>query len=86
GVYEEWLGKVAAHLASCPCELGCPMCVHSPKCGSRNAPLDKAGALVLARAVLETAGRPGADRRSAPATDAHRALGLAGELPLATRG
>jgi DEAD/DEAH box helicase domain-containing protein len=34
----------------CPCELGCPSCVHSPKCGSGNRPIDKRAA----RFVLES--------------------------------
>ena len=32
-----------------PCEAGCPSCIHSPKCGSNNQPLDKE----VARMVLE---------------------------------
>ncbi|GAB4332683.1 MAG: hypothetical protein Kow0089_00720 [Desulfobulbaceae bacterium] len=29
----------------CPCENGCPSCVHSPKCGSGNRPIDKQACL-----------------------------------------
>jgi DEAD/DEAH box helicase domain-containing protein len=29
----------------CTCDSGCPSCVHSPKCGSGNRPMDKAAAL-----------------------------------------
>ena len=36
----------------CDCELGCPSCVHSPKCGSGNRPIDKAGCLQLLQGLL----------------------------------
>ena len=39
-------------LASCPCEAGCPSCTHSPKCGSGNRPIDKAGALFLISSLI----------------------------------
>jgi DEAD/DEAH box helicase domain-containing protein len=31
-------------ISECPCETGCPSCVHSPKCGSGNRPIDKSAA------------------------------------------
>jgi DEAD/DEAH box helicase domain-containing protein len=47
-----WLAATAATIQSCDCPRGCPSCVQSPKCGSGNEPLDKAGALRLLRLVL----------------------------------
>jgi DEAD/DEAH box helicase domain-containing protein len=32
-------------IRDCSCEEGCPSCVHSPKCGSGNRPIDKEAAL-----------------------------------------
>jgi DEAD/DEAH box helicase domain-containing protein len=48
----EWLTATASAIACCPCSDGCPSCVQSPKCGNGNEPLDKAGALRLAHALL----------------------------------
>jgi len=39
-------------ISSCSCEIGCPSCVHSPKCGSGNRPMDKAAALDLIDMLL----------------------------------
>ncbi|MDR3641793.1 MAG: DEAD/DEAH box helicase [Humidesulfovibrio sp.] len=56
---EELMRRTLAVVRDCPCELGCPSCVHSPKCGSGNRPIDKAAALFLLREL--TGGAPGPD-------------------------
>jgi DEAD/DEAH box helicase domain-containing protein len=47
-----WLTATAAAIKACECPSGCPSCVQSPKCGSGNEPLDKAGAVQVLRLVL----------------------------------
>jgi len=42
---EALLEATRERLRDCDCESGCPACVHSPRCGNGNRPLDKAGAL-----------------------------------------
>lgn len=37
---------------SCGCETGCPSCVHSPKCGSGNRPIDKKSCLFILSEIL----------------------------------
>ncbi|QGY41982.1 DEAD/DEAH box helicase [Pseudodesulfovibrio cashew] len=39
-------------ITGCECELGCPSCVHSPKCGSGNRPIDKRAAQFVLEAIL----------------------------------
>jgi DEAD/DEAH box helicase domain-containing protein len=42
---EALLEATRERLRDCECETGCPGCVHSPRCGNGNRPIDKAGAL-----------------------------------------
>lgn len=44
---EELLERTLQIIIDCECELGCPTCVHSPKCGSGNRPIDKAAAIYM---------------------------------------
>ena len=48
----ELLEKTLMHVRSCECEEGCPSCIHSPKCGSGNKPLDKIAALTVLEGLL----------------------------------
>ena len=52
GRIEELLGKALSLVADCGCEEGCPSCIHSPKCGSGNKPLDKGACLLTLEALL----------------------------------
>jgi DEAD/DEAH box helicase domain-containing protein len=57
----DWLTATRATVASCECEHGCPSCVQSPKCGSGNEPLDKAGAVRVLDVVLDELASAGAE-------------------------
>jgi len=46
------LEKTLDLVKSCGCEEGCPSCIHSPKCGSGNKPLDKQAALLILEGLL----------------------------------
>ena len=51
--FSTWVRATRDAIEACECRSGCPSCVQSPKCGNRNNPLDKAGAVLLLSAVLE---------------------------------
>ncbi|MFQ5484862.1 MAG: Zn-binding domain-containing protein, partial [Desulfobacterales bacterium] len=48
---EDLLEYTLKTIKTCPCESGCPSCVHSPKCGSGNRPIDKASARFLLESI-----------------------------------
>jgi len=52
----EWMEELWARtreaIRACPCEAGCPSCIHSPKCGNNNEPLDKQAALLILEQLL----------------------------------
>jgi len=50
------LGVTLKAIQTCPCESGCPSCVHSPKCGSGNRPIDKASAIFILKELLQRTG------------------------------
>ncbi len=46
------LKKTLEQIKGCACEGGCPSCIHSPKCGSGNRPLDKEAAIMVLKMLL----------------------------------
>lgn len=52
------LSQTKETVSLCPCDTGCPSCVHSPKCGSGNRPIDKKACLALLSLVLQRSARP----------------------------
>jgi DEAD/DEAH box helicase domain-containing protein len=65
-VLDELMAQTLRLLESCPCEAGCPSCIHSPKCGSGNKPLDKAAAILTLRGLLGLVEVPAEVRATAP--------------------
>lgn len=49
---ETLLERTCEVIRDCPCETGCPACVHSPKCGSGNRPIDKFSAKIMLEMIL----------------------------------
>jgi len=49
---DELIQTTLRTIESCPCEVGCPSCVHSPKCGSGNRPIDKRAAQFVLESIL----------------------------------
>lgn len=49
---DELIKTTLRTVESCECELGCPSCVHSPKCGSGNRPIDKRAAQFVLEMIM----------------------------------
>ena len=50
---EALLEKTLSLIENCDCEKGCPSCIHSPKCGNGNVPLDKESAVMILKMLLD---------------------------------
>jgi DEAD/DEAH box helicase domain-containing protein len=73
-------------IASCGCSTGCPSCVHSPKCGSGNRPIDKQACLVLLTEILKKKSQESDYRHSQqPALSSSIKSGHRAEKPVAGR-
>jgi len=71
----ELLTSTQRAIVDCPCENGCPSCVHSPKCGSGNRPIDKMAARFLLEEVV----------RNVPETTAPFDIALPEDVPAPRR-
>jgi len=49
---EDLLTRTLRAVEACECEIGCPSCIYSPKCGSGNKPLDKAACVRVLEVLL----------------------------------
>jgi len=49
---ERFLSATLETITACHCDTGCPACVHSPKCGSGNRPIDKRSAKEILEQIL----------------------------------
>ena len=70
-------------IRDCPCEEGCPSCVHSPKCGSGNRPIDKEASVRVLELLMGRDQLPPIERCAAkpsPPPDPARP-GIAAEAP-----
>lgn len=62
------LANVLQRVGDCRCDTGCPGCVHSPRCGAGNYPLDKRGTVAALHLLLGRAGTTAAATAAPAAT------------------
>lgn len=55
------MAQTVKAISDCECESGCPACVHSPKCGSGNRPIDKDAAQFIIESLMEKKSMGNAD-------------------------
>lgn len=79
------LDQTRQAVAACGCELGCPSCVYSPKCGSGNRPIDKTACLFVLDHIMARkrtiAGPQGATKASVVGATGLSATPTAEECP-----
>jgi len=68
-------------IADCECEDGCPACVHSPRCGSGNRPIDKASAVIALRLLLDRDPLPALRDAGAQPGDEHDVSPSSASIP-----
>ena len=52
--FDALLRRARDLVRDCPCDVGCPACLLSPRCGSQNEPLSKAGAHAILEHLVRT--------------------------------
>ncbi|MFQ5515320.1 MAG: DEAD/DEAH box helicase [Myxococcota bacterium] len=60
---DELLEMARLGVGGCRCESGCPACIHSPRCGAGNRPLDKAATVRTLDWILSDAPLPASAER-----------------------
>ncbi len=55
---DELIPKTLEAVKNCACSTGCPSCVHSPKCGSGNRPIDKQACEKVLGKILKPTDKP----------------------------
>ncbi|MBT8364827.1 MAG: DUF1998 domain-containing protein, partial [Deltaproteobacteria bacterium] len=60
-------------ISECACEAGCPSCVHSPKCGSGNRPIDKPAAIFILERLKNRVQTSSADEKISLKKNKHAA-------------